>query len=594
LKVLSIHASIPHQTVKERLKAGLIDGCGPCVPQLTSQVIDQTTRIVAQMGPEPFLDAIFDHPDFDVIVGGRAYDPSPYVAFSAYHAMNKQRSKLSTLDSKALGSLTHMGKILECGGQCSTPKSMGAIASIYTNFEFDVTPTNPASICTVNSVAAHTMYEKTRPDILFGPGGSINLTQCKYRQVSDQRSIRVSGAEFTFSSADGISPYRLKLEGARVAGYRSIFMGSFRDPILVQNVHTLLKKVETKLRKDHAYIEEEWDIGFQVYGSDGSKWPQSEQIMLIGEVLAQTQKTASMLANTARVWCVHGPYPGQKATSGNMGFGIGGKMEFEAGPCAEFSVYHLMSIEEGEQYAVAKGPSSTVNESGVHKQDCDSESRAKPLFRWTTSFFGRGSSTPAERRSKSKTATDSSIPVYQRPKPLLDPPQPVLQDLNPDTITTLGDLAHVFRSKNAGPYEITIDIMFTNPDLYSLVKSSDLLNETHICKIYGITREEIIWSGFFDLAMAFKLTVPRMRYGKLCASGGFLENDVHGSQQHVELMTLPLSEEIIQQARQLLTAPQVASQSQSDSARLDSGTTPAVVRTSDVLIDSIRPVDVAA
>lgn len=55
------------------------------MPQLTEHEITTSTRIVAQMGLEPFLKAMQDNPGFDIIVGGRAFDPSPYAAFCLYH-----------------------------------------------------------------------------------------------------------------------------------------------------------------------------------------------------------------------------------------------------------------------------------------------------------------------------------------------------------------------------------------------------------------------------------------------------------------------------------------------------------------------------
>lgn len=46
-----------------------------------------------------------------------------------------------------------MGKILECGGQCSTPKSHGAVATVYASGLFDVRPMALESVCTPLSVA---------------------------------------------------------------------------------------------------------------------------------------------------------------------------------------------------------------------------------------------------------------------------------------------------------------------------------------------------------------------------------------------------------------------------------------------------------
>ncbi|MEK7051759.1 DUF4387 domain-containing protein, partial [Mycobacterium ulcerans] len=90
------------------------------------------------------------------------------------------------------------------------------------------------------------------------------------------------------------------------------------------------------------------------------------------------------------------------------------------------------------------------------------------------------------------------------------------------------------------PYEITLDVIFDDPAVYRRIKEGRLLTPERIAAIYGITVADIVWSGFFDPALAFKATIPRRRDGKLQSSGGFMENDVHGSQNHLPLLNLSL------------------------------------------------------
>jgi hypothetical protein len=107
------------------------------------------------------------------------------------------------------------------------------------------------------------------------------------------------------------------------------------------------------------------------------------------------------------------------------------------------------------------------------------------------------------------------------------------------------DIAKIVRSKNAGPYEITMDVIFDDPAVYQTVKTSRILGPEVISKLYAVPVEEIVWCGFFDVALAFKATIPRTRGGKGICSGGYMENDVHGSQQYVPLMDLELSDDLI-------------------------------------------------
>lgn len=84
MKVIGIYSEIPKDFVRQKLADGLISPCGGGVPDLTEHDIATATTIVAQMGHEPYLKAMQENPDFDIIIGGRAYDPSPYAAYCLY------------------------------------------------------------------------------------------------------------------------------------------------------------------------------------------------------------------------------------------------------------------------------------------------------------------------------------------------------------------------------------------------------------------------------------------------------------------------------------------------------------------------------
>ncbi|KAH7178181.1 hypothetical protein DER46DRAFT_675926 [Fusarium sp. MPI-SDFR-AT-0072] len=522
---ISLFSNINKATILERLKQGRLTGCGPCVPPATEFEINESLRVVAQMGYEPFFDAMTANPDFNIIIGGRAYDPSPYVAFCVYQ-LTRQSNHLSVEELHSrLGGFYHMGKILECGGQCSFPKSHGAVATVYENGLFDVRPTDPESICTPLSVAAHTLYENTRPDVLRGPGGSVHLDNSKYEQLSDGKSVRVSGSVYLSSEADG-KPYQLKLEAARIVGYRSIFMGSITDHILVSQIDKLLARVKAYVDQQHPEIAGQWNLDFHVYGKDQYTHAGPGQLFIVAEALAPTQQLANSIASKARVGMIHAPYPGQKATAGNFGFGLGGLMEIELGPCAEFSLYHLMDLEPGEE-RLALGVDGSVLEGS--------------LLRGTVSRIGKRAMNGTNGTIGHITVPEVDSKPPQRasasPQRSPSPPNQAIQKSE-----TLSDLCRIVRSKNAGPYEITIDAMFASKEAYEAIKSSDLLSTSNVAKAIGISEEDIIWIGFFDPAISFKVTIPRVRSGKKKSAGGFMENDIHGSQEHMGLASLRLPE----------------------------------------------------
>ncbi|KAM5356919.1 hypothetical protein ACJ41O_003565 [Fusarium nematophilum] len=519
---ISLFASIDKTTILSRLKQGRVNGCGPCVPAATAAEVEASARVVAQMGPEPFIDAMDANPDFDIIIGGRAYDPATYVAYCV-HQLKRQVKGLSleSIQSR-MGGFLHMGKIMECGGQCSLPKSHGAVSTVYADGLFDVRPTALDSICTPLSVAAHTLYENTRPDILRGPGGALHLEESKYEQLPDGRSVRVSGSKYRPSEADG-KPYQLKLEAARVVGYRSIFLGSVRDYILISQIDTVLARVKAYVAEQHREVSG-WKLDFHLYGKGQHTATGPGEIFVVAEALAPTQQLATSVASKARIGMIHAPYPGQKATAGNFGFGIGGLMEIETGPCAEFSLYHLMDLEPGEERLALEKEIAPGAMNG-------------PLLRGTVAKIGGGPSKSSEEDFRASIAQLQS----NLPKPSTKGSQP--QELAAKRVQnpkTLSDLCRIVRSKNAGPYEITIDAIFYSEADYRAAQASDLLSPAKVAKALGIAKDDIIWAGFFDPAMSFKVTIPRVRSGERRSAGGFMESDIHGSQEHLGLAKLEL------------------------------------------------------
>jgi hypothetical protein len=78
-RAAAIYSEVSRERVTNELRNGRVVPCGPVEP-LNEQEIDAATTIVAQMGAEPFLEALERLGDLDIIVSGRAYDPAPIAA----------------------------------------------------------------------------------------------------------------------------------------------------------------------------------------------------------------------------------------------------------------------------------------------------------------------------------------------------------------------------------------------------------------------------------------------------------------------------------------------------------------------------------
>lgn len=95
----------------------------------------------------------------------------------------------------------------------------------------------------------------------------------------------------------------------------------------------------------------------------------------------------------------------------------------------------------------------------------------------------------------------------------------------------LREIAGIIRSKNAGPYELTLDIMFNDFDLYRKVKQAGAVNKEFMCRLYGISPDKILDIINFDPAGAIKITMIRPT-----VSGDVGDTDIYGAQQHAPLL----------------------------------------------------------
>jgi hypothetical protein len=101
---------------------------------------------------------------------------------------------------------------------------------------------------------------------------------------------------------------------------------------------------------------------------------------------------------------------------------------------------------------------------------------------------------------------------------------------------TLGELAALIRSKNAGPFMLTIDVMFADEATYRRVKDSACLSAASLSELYGVPESAV--SRFdSDSALAVKVSFPRP-----WPSGSARDRDVYGGQLHAPLVLMPVDD----------------------------------------------------
>ena len=96
------------------------------------------------------------------------------------------------------------------------------------------------------------------------------------------------------------------------------------------------------------------------------------------------------------------------------------------------------------------------------------------------------------------------------------------------------DIAAVCKSKNAGPFELTIDVVFDDPALFDKVKHTRVLGPEFFARLYGVRAEDVLFT-VYDAALAFKATLPR-----LVPAGDIGDTDVYGAQQHGPLLDVDI------------------------------------------------------
>lgn len=101
----------------------------------------------------------------------------------------------------------------------------------------------------------------------------------------------------------------------------------------------------------------------------------------------------------------------------------------------------------------------------------------------------------------------------------------------------LQELADVLRSKNAGPFQFTIDLMFPDEATYQRVLQSEALSRETVGALYGVEPERVSIIGFAR-AKAIKVTIPRRTGSR--GSGSIFDRDVYGAQQHGPLAGLEI------------------------------------------------------
>ena len=96
----------------------------------------------------------------------------------------------------------------------------------------------------------------------------------------------------------------------------------------------------------------------------------------------------------------------------------------------------------------------------------------------------------------------------------------------------LWEVTKLIRSKNAGPFVLTFDIMFDDSEIYARARDSRVISPELVSKLYNVPEEDVMFFNC-DNALAIKFSIPRPNF-----SGDLKDSDVFGGQQFGPLVDL--------------------------------------------------------
>jgi hypothetical protein len=327
-----IHAEIGRDFVLDRLARSRVRPCGQ-VADLRARDVEESVRIVGQMGVEPYIHAL--DAGAEVIVAGRSCDTSIFAALPLRAGFDR-------------GLTMHQAKLIECTSACAEPGGRDAVMAYLRDDHFLIESQNPARRCTPVSVAAHALYEQPDPYFIHEPGGTLDLRESRYEAAGD-RVTRVSGSRWIPAPA-----YTIKLEGVTQVGHRAFAMGGTADPIFIAHLDETAAAVRQIVHGVFPTLQagREYQLRFRIYGCNGvmgaadpAPAPQPHEAFVIIDVVAESADLAHSVCGVAKQYFLHYFYDGILATAGNIAIPFGPDV-ISGGAVYRFNVYHLVEVDD--------------------------------------------------------------------------------------------------------------------------------------------------------------------------------------------------------------------------------------------------------
>lgn len=570
-KVAVIHSDVDPEVVVQELRAGglLATGRGP---ELSEEALREST-IVGQMGIHPIIRALEQGAQY--IFAGRACDVALFAADMVRRGL-------------APGLAYHVGHVLECGALACDPGSPSdcLVAEVFDDGSALFVAPNPERRCTPYSIAAHSLYEESHPQLQFYPEGVLAMEHTEFF-ARDARTAGIRGSAFVHAGKPW--PLSIKLEGARRLGARKVSL-LYVDPAAV------------------AALPPE----VLVYGRNGVQAAPVQagerELGIIIETTAATREAAVTLASLLTHYLIHYGYPGRKATAGNIAYPLSPNLvSFQRAdgrygaivPSGTrdpvfFAHYErvkaavIAMVEAQFPQALADASYRIIDADASHPAvlvrtiGCDAAELAArhaaqveavthvatPLpgslvgldaadaYEWSLyhlllnesvirdtlfpiTYLRADGASWVEQGVDRARYFDVGVPDYagsvdDRTLSLIADAPP---EGEPYGEQRLLDMAVVIRSKDAGINRLSFDIVFNSAADYELALRSNAFHRERIAQILQIEPARVVGSFFVDTCNAIKISIDRPNI-----SASPEERDVFGAQQQsrIERMSVPM------------------------------------------------------
>jgi hypothetical protein len=200
----------------------------------------------------------------------------------------------------------------------------------------------PEQRCTVASVAAHAMYERSNPFHEFFLGGHIDMSDCVYEQF-DERTTRVTGPRFIPAQE-----LRVKLEGSGKVGERYVGIVGVRDPYTVARIDEVIAWAKAQVRE--RFGDSGYQLTYTVYGRDGImgemeplRHKPGHELCIVVQGIAPTKEMAEEVCMTGTRQMFYARLPDVKGTAGGVAFILDEVLP--ASPAYRWTINHTVRVD---------------------------------------------------------------------------------------------------------------------------------------------------------------------------------------------------------------------------------------------------------